>query len=158
MPLLDDYYNNLPRAQSASDVASSISSTATSRTTIKEPFLRLSPELIIDIINYLPVAFISPFRRSIRAAERVILTNSFWRRRILHDMPWLWEINCYMTDTNKSEVDWRQVYQDLHTWSQCKIPRKIGGLVNLEYLQPVCRGVYKTVGIRETYAASTITE
>ncbi|KAL8801841.1 MAG: hypothetical protein Q9182_004191 [Xanthomendoza sp. 2 TL-2023] len=58
-----------------------------------------------------------------------VKSGFFWKNRIRTDMPWLWDLNldCNMSYTN---VDWRQIYLDMHRRSTFGSSDAILGLVN----------------------------
>jgi hypothetical protein len=68
-------------------------------------------EVIGEILKHLPRKDALNFRIASRTAAAVPLVQEFWRARIVHDAPWLWEIR--ERQIMESKVDWRSMYEDL---------------------------------------------
>ncbi|KAF2814916.1 uncharacterized protein BDZ99DRAFT_458880 [Mytilinidion resinicola] len=115
IPAIPKFLNNMPRAapprkEKASDPT-------------KDPFAQIPLELLVEIIMQLPQESLLPFFLSSRAARLASQSQWVWKKRILVDMPWIWEL-----DEKKDypeEVDWHVVYGKLDYLS---FPKEWSGL------------------------------
>ncbi|KAH7137014.1 hypothetical protein B0J13DRAFT_560401 [Dactylonectria estremocensis] len=98
-----------------------------------DPFARLPPDVLLFVVAHLQkIATIKKLRRASPAFANLELSNSFWRYRLLDDMPWLWDLPSPMTAQQRNETDWQLVYRKLHWGSRpmSKNKNKIHGLCN----------------------------
>ncbi|KAF2501559.1 hypothetical protein BU16DRAFT_534216 [Lophium mytilinum] len=103
IPAISKFLKNLPRAAPPREVKASDPA--------KDPFAKMPLELLVEIIMQLPQESLLPFFLSSRAARLASQSQWVWKKRILVDMPWMWEL-----DEKKDypeEVDWHAVYAKL---------------------------------------------
>ena len=118
-----------------------------------DPFAVFPPEVLLELSTYLPVKSLRAFRSASPAARNTRLTNMFWWKHIIMEMPWLWDIPPSPRNSAESMIDWKQVFEDLsmrsqdHFTQECqenrleRDPRKetILGLVNRRRIwEPCC--------------------
>lgn len=98
-----------------------------------DPFARLSPDVLFLIVAHLKkIPTVLKLRKVSPVFANLELSNSFWRHRLLDDMPWLWDLPSPMTAEQRNHTDWQLVYRKLH-WGSSPMSQnknKIQGLCN----------------------------
>ena len=102
---------------------------SSSSTQVRDPFEALTSETITNVLLILPKTDLASLRVS-RIALDVSRTNTFWKRRIMVDMPWLFDLPEEPESACSTETDWRQVYLDFRSWSTLNNGANIPGLVS----------------------------
>ncbi|KAK2616446.1 hypothetical protein QQS21_000688 [Conoideocrella luteorostrata] len=127
VPPLDAYYSGLPKVKSQPKGANI--SKATDTTDI---FARLPPETQLLILGFLDISDVLHLRAASSSVFNLDLRNSFWRTRVSHDMPWLYDIPALQSRRLIDSIDWAQVYKDLYIASSDTAGKDkiIHGLVN----------------------------
>ena len=148
IPELLTFFNNLPRMDR--DSSSEIAARDPSQ---PDPFAGLAPEILVNIASSLSVKSLCDFRLASRVARNLELGNRFWRRRILSDMPWLFDLP--EEDKTSVSVDWRRVYGKMLHASRPLSRTVIHGLANRrriwEFMLPQFAKPYlKNLALRET--------
>lgn len=69
-----------------------------------DPFTTLSTEVTSMVVEYLPSKDIANLRLATRAVQQ--LPNILFRRLLLEDMPWMWELEAMPVGT----FDWHRLY------------------------------------------------
>ena len=69
-----------------------------------DPFLKLPSELLSMILDDLSSKEVANLRYVTRSCRQ--LPVIFFRKRLLHDMPWLWEAR----DMEETKTDWYKLY------------------------------------------------
>jgi len=110
IPVLDNIINSCinPDTPVLPEVYTDAPIPGTTRTQ-RDPFLILSPELLLLILSYLPYRDVTALRLSTRAYRT--LPRTFFRTMIKERMPWIWEIN--ELDVPYDQVDWFRLWYEL---------------------------------------------
>ncbi|VUC28186.1 unnamed protein product [Clonostachys rosea] len=83
-----------------------------------DPFSKLPSDILSLLALSIPtMEGVFEARVASPALANVPLSQSFWRARILQDMPWLWDLPI-STDEQRLLVDWSRVYRELFWGSQ----------------------------------------
>lgn len=129
IPELEAYYKALPQLQ-ATPTVQTINFSLKSRNET-DPFFRLEPETMLMILNNLEITSVFRLRQASTAMCNLELPQSFWRRRLQTDMPWLHELSKTPDLTPFKSVNWAQAYKDLELASRDKPDlKRIPGLAN----------------------------
>ena len=83
-----------------------------------DPFVNLAPELLFLIMIRLPMVSLEAFRHASPAAARLDLDNGFWKQKVRHNMPWIFDLPEEANDRPGHKIDWVQVYTDLEMASE----------------------------------------
>ncbi|KAI5812871.1 hypothetical protein BZA77DRAFT_133972 [Pyronema omphalodes] len=102
-----DYFWKPPQPKYTYD----ISSGAWQPDSVQSNLHALPLEVIGEILKHLPRKDALNFRIASKTAAAVPLVQEFWRARIVHDAPWIWEVR--ERQIMESKVDWRSMYDDL---------------------------------------------
>ena len=78
----------------------------------ENPFTRLAKEITCEILLHLPYQDVRNFILSGASNLKLSQLQSFWKRKILIDMPWLWEL-----PNLEGRQDWRKLYHELRRQS-----------------------------------------
>lgn len=70
----------------------------------RDPFAKLLAEIKLMIIDYMPAKDIANLRLCTRAVRQ--LPNILFRRLLLEEMPWMWEVK----DMDVAKLDWHNFY------------------------------------------------
>ncbi|KAJ9648488.1 hypothetical protein H2199_001343 [Coniosporium tulheliwenetii] len=108
-----------------------------------DPFNKLPPELIVEIMLYLPSNSLSKLTAASPTAYAATRSNWFWRRRLTVDMPWLWELSEPSYVPDKGVPDWKAVYQHLSkaSFAPSETDPSLLGLANRGRIWGVCEQV-----------------
>lgn len=129
IPELEAYYKALPQLQATPTVQTIDFSLKTRNET--DPFFRLEPETMLMILDNLDITSLFRLRLASTAMCNLELPQSFWRRRLQADLPWLHELSNTPDLTPFKSVNWAQVYKDLELASRDKPGlKRIQGLAN----------------------------
>ncbi|CAH0050926.1 unnamed protein product [Clonostachys solani] len=83
-----------------------------------DPFSTLPPDILSLLVLSIPTMDgVFKARMASPAIANVPLSQSFWKSRIVPDMPWLWDMPT-PSDEQRSSVDWSRVYKELFWGSQ----------------------------------------
>ncbi|KAL3476931.1 hypothetical protein BJX99DRAFT_258046 [Aspergillus californicus] len=133
IPQLQTYYRNMALFKK-SDTNSEIQRPISEIQLNKDPFARLAPELLLIIVSQLPIASLESLRAASPAIGGLGLSNGFWKHKLRHDMPWLFDL----PGSGDKEPDWAKCYAELLERSDISSPIQIRGLVNRRRIWGVC--------------------
>lgn len=112
-----------------------------------DPFAN-SPELLFLIMIRLPVVSFEAFRHASPAAARLDLDNGFWKQKVRHNMPWIFDLPEEANDHPGHKIDWVQVYTDLdmasepdEDWETLGVFRFLGVLKNCRRIWETCEDI-----------------
>ncbi|OJJ03998.1 hypothetical protein ASPVEDRAFT_764138 [Aspergillus versicolor CBS 583.65] len=132
---LADYYADLPQRDDE-DTEMNTHTHVSAVQLSNDPMARLAPELLFEILITLPMESVNCLRAASPAVARLELNNGFWKQKLLHDMPWLFD---FPTDAEEYlDLDWAKCYADLRARSQNGNPAQILALVNRKRIWGVC--------------------
>ena len=99
------------------------------------PFELLPLDVVLGISDLLSIREILFLSLASPATFHKLNHSEFWKRRILKDMPWLWD--CHLIKV-PDQGTWRSVYFDL--WNKCiyESQSRILGLVNRKRIWNLC--------------------
>ncbi|KAJ5218191.1 uncharacterized protein N7498_000290 [Penicillium cinerascens] len=83
-----------------------------------DPFANLAPELLFLIMIRLPVVSLEALRHASPAAARLDLDSGFWKQKVRHNMPWIFDLPEEANDRPGHKIDWLRVYTDLENASE----------------------------------------
>jgi hypothetical protein len=112
--LATDHRYDLNEEQETSALAENAGTKHTSSATISlptalaSPFNSLTPEILHEILLCLPYPDLQNFTLSGLSNTPLRRVQSFWKRKVLIDMPWLWDL-----PSPEGERDWYLIYQEL---------------------------------------------
>ncbi|KAK9769572.1 putative F-box domain-containing protein [Seiridium cardinale] len=138
IPWVAEYYASLPirhgpaRAQELSDL--SIPSG-------KDAFSRFPTEIILLIMSHLDMREVHRFQVAVRSISRVELDDSYWKNRLLRDMPWLFDFPLDSLNNSSDEIDWTKLYRQLMLASESSSSSKVRGLVNRKRIWGLCSSI-----------------
>ena len=141
IPELDEYYANLPGYDPEQNVEPADPRSLTS----SDPFSLLAPEIMSGILSLLSSHDMKNLQHVSRSASIVPLSNSFWRGKIVRDMPWLYDL----PEPAKPIIpDWTKVYERLADATTPSSESVIRGLANrrriwTQTLPQIARHYYK---------------
>ncbi|KAI9148071.1 hypothetical protein HJFPF1_11893 [Paramyrothecium foliicola] len=97
-----------------------------------DPFAKLSPEILLLIISHFgEIKILFEARKASPAFANLELLSGFWKARIPHDMPWLWDCPSFASLENSGTIDWEHVYRRLWWGSEPSAKTtRIPGLCN----------------------------
>ncbi|KAI9172743.1 hypothetical protein HJFPF1_02256 [Paramyrothecium foliicola] len=76
-----------------------------------DPFARLSPEILHQILSYLTdIENVFDARTASPAFANLALTTIFWKLRIRTDMPWLWDFPHPDPPEALNQIDWEKTF------------------------------------------------
>lgn len=78
----------------------------TDHDTSSDPFALLSPELRLMILDLLPRQDVANLRLASSTFKQ--LPQSYFRKLVLHEMPWIWEVSPLQAQTN--DLDWYRLW------------------------------------------------
>ncbi|KAF4983917.1 hypothetical protein FZEAL_794 [Fusarium zealandicum] len=78
-----------------------------------DPFHQLSAELILQIMELLDTPSVRQWRASSRPVAQLTIGHGFWRSRICHSMPWVYDFPQDDDDMPRQVVDWLSVFKKL---------------------------------------------
>ncbi|MCJ1250780.1 hypothetical protein MMC30_008008 [Trapelia coarctata] len=109
--------------------------TAATTNVTSNPFELLPVDVILGIADMLSIREVFFLSAASPAAAHKLNNSEFWKRRILKDMPWLWDFNLINV---ADERTWRRLYFDL--WDKCiyASQRRTLGLVNRKRIWNLC--------------------
>ncbi|CAG9946713.1 unnamed protein product [Clonostachys rosea f. rosea IK726] len=115
---LAEFYNQLP-TRDTSDFGS-----PRTYNTEGDPFTRLPADVLLMLISLFPsMSDVFSLRIASPVVANLHLGNGFWRRQLKTRMPWLWDLP-EPTDSQVTDVDWRNVYHKLDWGSRPESQRK----------------------------------
>ena len=106
---IDDYLSRLPRlaASKPPQVNPDISNVCDKPH--QDVFETIPCEVMALIVDYVPTEDIKALTDASSAVIRALFPV-FWKRRLIEDLPWMWD---FLTEDHGQQVDWKQVYEDL---------------------------------------------
>ena len=103
IPRLKEYFDALPTLCEASKKPRPVKKTSGGA-------LKLGEDIVLEVFLYLSSEDIENVQ--IAGATEVEAPNSFWRRKIRIDFPWLWDF-----PNSNVERDWLRIYNDVVRFS-----------------------------------------
>lgn len=93
-----------------------------------DPFSKLAPEIMVNIMSSLTLKGMGNFRLASRVARNIELGNHFWKKKVEKDMPWLFDIP---EEAQVSpDIDWKRIYGKMLHASRAPSKSVIRGLAN----------------------------
>ncbi|KAL9619395.1 MAG: hypothetical protein Q9160_005990 [Pyrenula sp. 1 TL-2023] len=127
IPSLKDYIRKLPRIPRTDyreqPYALAVSKGKSSQ--CLDLFTKLSRDLMLYFSDFLSIHDFLSLRIASRQVASLVIRQTFWKRRINLDMPWIWELHSFHSDApsmsekpadrihSGTEIDWKTVYRDL---------------------------------------------
>jgi hypothetical protein len=99
IPGLKEYYSQLPLLESSPERTANVDTSAS------DVFSKLPLELLQHVTRYIPVDNMSALQAVSPSVAAFTTTNSFWRERVLQDMPWLYD----MPEKKNMDLDWARI-------------------------------------------------
>jgi hypothetical protein len=101
--LRSDNAFSVPKAQTALDLGGKV---------MKEPLNNLPVEMVHLILDYLPGESIFTLNKASWTIHTRTWNNHFWKRRLVQDMPWFWEVQAYIAGVHdgKQACDYRALF------------------------------------------------
>ncbi|KAL2785844.1 hypothetical protein BJX66DRAFT_328995 [Aspergillus keveii] len=99
--LRSNYAANIPGAQKSLDLGGKV---------IRDPFRILPIEMIHHILGYLPGESIFALNKASCTVNTRTSNNQFWKRRLVQDMPWFWELQAYLAESQDGAHDYKALY------------------------------------------------
>jgi hypothetical protein len=84
---------------------------------LRDPFTSLPAELVYEILDKLPDTDLLSLLMSSRKINNMSQDPFFWKRRIMVDMPWMWEFREKCLSEESGTVDWHAMYSLLNDHS-----------------------------------------
>ncbi|KAJ5084175.1 hypothetical protein NUU61_008754 [Penicillium alfredii] len=137
IPELETYYKDLPLLTTSKEEERQNRWHLKETTPDRDPFAKLAPELLLMVLDNLPIPSLNSARAASCAIARLKLDNGFWYGKIRHDMAWLYDLPKHNAVASQN-LDWAQVYQDLLSRSQSDNQIKVEGLVNRRRVWGIC--------------------
>ncbi|KAL2864696.1 uncharacterized protein BJX67DRAFT_360590 [Aspergillus lucknowensis] len=103
--LRTDYSISPPKAQTRLDLSDKV---------IRDPFRNLPYDITYHILQYLPGESILALNKASGAIFMRTSNDSFWKRRLSQDMPWLWELQNYLAKHQDEALDYKALYMWLN--------------------------------------------
>ena len=92
-------------------------------------------EIMLDIIDLLVPRDILHLSFAAPVVSWQLEASNFWRRRIIADMPWMWDLR-FADATSKS--NWPRLYFDLQAMCNHESKKRVLGLVNRSRIWRMC--------------------
>ncbi|RTE83987.1 hypothetical protein BHE90_001442 [Fusarium euwallaceae] len=77
-----------------------------------DPFVKLPPELVLLIMESMPMVDFCQWRGASRRTALLQLKNDLWRKRIIREMPWMFDVPSIKI--SGSPVNWERAYKLFH--------------------------------------------
>jgi hypothetical protein len=141
IPRLEHYYKSLPRREGSKSLNLAVSgiSLDSPAKSAHDPSSCLPLELVALIVHHTDIQSVYNLRRASQFAAQVLLDDVFWKKRILGDMPWLYDLPVGASlEANLTPVDWAQVYRHLLRASDTAYAERVLGLVNRRRIWGMC--------------------
>ncbi|KAJ5157658.1 uncharacterized protein N7482_008758 [Penicillium canariense] len=135
------YYEDLPQLRRDHATSGESKVDYTEARSGRGPFANLAPELLMMILMHLTVKTIGRLRVASADIAQLQLPNSFWKQKLMLDMPWLWDFPCLSAGQTLEGLDWLQIYKDLYLGSKPSNSRPFLTLVNRRRIWSICEQV-----------------
>jgi hypothetical protein len=134
IPDLQEYYSQLPLLQSSPEKPASVQGSESATTS--DIFAELPLELVQHITRFIPIESVNALQQVNPSVAAFTQTNSFWKERILQDMPWLYDL----PERKNTGLDWARIYKELLLKSE-KTEHIILGLANRRRIWLLCEQI-----------------
>ncbi|VUC26921.1 unnamed protein product [Clonostachys rosea] len=96
--------------------------------TASDPITSLPMELRLSVLLHTDITSVMRLLQTSKALYHTKQSNSWWKRKLLTDMPWLFE---FLAVEGTDKVDWARVYKDMWLGSRYQpSAHRIAGLAN----------------------------
>lgn len=150
IPWLQEYYASLPAKKHSGKPRAALRSPANSN---QDPLSHLNLELISQIMYHADVKDVQNFRLASRFAAQIALDDAFWKRRLLKDMPWLFDFPVNPVSKGApAPIGWAEVYRELFRRSDTAHADRVLGLVNRRRIWGLCNTISEVYMSKELQA------
>lgn len=140
-PALKNYYDTLPVVEADTTEMSKHWACYTNLLSSPDPFSKLPAELLMMILIHLPAKSIACLSLASVVIARAQLPGSFWRQKLQHDMPWLWDFPYHQNERSSRSLDWLQIYKDIYVGSKSYGKSRFLNLANRRRVWRICEQI-----------------
>lgn len=140
-PALKNYYDTLPVVVADTDEMSEYGVYYTNPMSSPDPFSKLPAELLMMILIHLPAKSMACLSFASVVIARAQLPGGFWRQKLQHDMPWLWDFPYHRNERSSRSLDWLQIYKDMYVGSKSYGKSRFLNLANRRRVWRICEQI-----------------
>ena len=93
------------------------------------------------ILIHLPARSIACLSLSSVVIARAQLPGGFWKQKLNHDMPWLWDFPYHRNEQNSRSLDWLQIYKDIYVGCKSYDKSRFLNLANRQRVWRICEQI-----------------